>query len=59
MFEIIQNYLRLFKTIQDYPILFETIVNHLKSLKNVKLCKIQGENVNFKGGCNNVQKNVH
>ena len=35
------------------------IQNHLKSLKNVKLCKKQGENVNFKGVCNNVQKNVH
>ena len=33
MFDIIQNHLRLFKTIQDYPILFKTIANHLKSLK--------------------------
>ena len=39
--------------------LFKTIANHLKSLRNVKLCKKQGENVNFKGVCNNVQKNVH
>lgn len=39
--------------------MFEIIQNHLKSLKNVKLCKKQRENVNFKGVCNNVQKNVH
>ena len=59
MFEIIQNHLGLFKSIQYYSKSFKTIANHLKSLINVKLCKKQGENVNFKGVCNNVQKNVH